>query len=110
MQTLVGLVAVGGHDGAADAASKCLQLEAARSQRPPAGQSAIFGGGAEYNISWKDYNLVKTQVKSGLAKAILEQNITESTVWVINLHKYIILYGLNFSRADHIYLIKVHFK
>ena len=61
-------------------------------------------------ISWKDYNLVKTQVKSGLAKAILEQNITESTVWVINLHKYIILYGLNFSRADHIYLIKVYFK
>ena len=49
-------------------------------------------------------------MKSGLAKAILEQNITESTVWVINLHKYIILYGLNFSRADHIYLIKVHFK
>ena len=61
-------------------------------------------------VSWKDYNLVKTQVKSGLAKAILEQNITESTVWVINLHKYIILYGLNFSRADHIYLIKVHFE
>ena len=54
--------------------------------------------------------LLKPQVKSGLAKAILEQNITESTVWVINLHKYIILYGLNFSRADHIYLIKVHFE
>ena len=50
LQILVGLVAVGGHDGAADAASKCLQLKAARSQRPPAGQCAIFGGGAEYNI------------------------------------------------------------
>ena len=47
------------------------------------------------------------QVKTGLAKAILEQDITKATVWVINLHKFIILYGLNFSRADHIYLIKV---
>ena len=49
------------------------------------------------------------QVKTGLAKAILEQDITKATVWVINLHKFIILYGLNFSRADHIYLIKVYY-
>ena len=46
-------------------------------------------------------------MKDGLAKAILEQDITKATVWVINLHKFIILYGLNFPRADHIYLIKV---
>jgi len=49
------------------------------------------------------------EVKDGLAKAILEQDITKATVWVINLHKFIILYGLNFPRADHIYLIKVVF-
>ena len=50
---------------------------------------------------------LSVQVKTGLAKAILEQDITKATVWVINLHKFIILYGLNFSRADHVYFIKV---
>ena len=59
LQILVGLVAVGGHDGAADAASKCLQLKAARSQRPSARQSAIFGGGAEFNILGKITILLK---------------------------------------------------
>ena len=46
-------------------------------------------------------------MKSGLAKAILEEDFAAATVWVVNLHKFVILYGLNFSKEDHIYLIKV---
>ena len=47
------------------------------------------------------------KVKSGLAKAILEEDFAAATVWVVNLHKFVILYGLNFSKEDHVYLIKV---
>ena len=47
------------------------------------------------------------KVKSGLAKAILEEDFAAATVWVVNLHKFVILYGSNFSKEDHIYLIKV---
>ena len=46
-------------------------------------------------------------MKAGLAKAILEEDFAAATVWVVNLHKFVILYGLNFSKEDHIYLIKV---
>lgn len=49
------------------------------------------------------------EVKAGLAKAVLQQDAQECVVWVINLHKYVILYGLKFTRADHVYLIKVCF-
>ena len=47
------------------------------------------------------------KVKAGLAKAILEEDFAAATVWVVNLHKFVILYGSNFSKEDHIYLIKV---
>ena len=47
------------------------------------------------------------KVKAGLAKAILEEDFAAATVWVVNLHKFVILYGLNFSKEDHVYLIKV---
>ena len=47
------------------------------------------------------------KVKAGLAKAILEEDFAAATVWVVNLHKFVLLYGLNFSKEDHIFLIKV---
>ena len=47
------------------------------------------------------------KVKAGLAKAILEEDFAAATVWVVNLHKFVILYGLNFSKEDHVYFIKV---
>jgi proteasome activator subunit 4 len=49
------------------------------------------------------------EIKAGLAVAVLRQDHNQAVVWVINLHKYIILYGLKFTRPDHVYLIKVVF-
>ena len=47
------------------------------------------------------------EIRSNLAKAVLDNDIENCVVWVINLHKYIILYGMSFSKEEHIYLIKV---
>ena len=49
------------------------------------------------------------EIRTNLAKAVLDNDIEKCVVWVINLHKYIILYGMCFSREEHIYLIKVLF-
>ena len=47
------------------------------------------------------------EIKVNLSKAVLDSDMDQCTVWVVNLHKYIILYGLSFSKEEHIYFIKV---
>jgi len=58
----------------------------------------------------KDSNIYLEEIKKNLSQAVLNNDIAQGAVkWVVNLHKYIILYGLKLSREDHIYLIKVLF-
>ena len=47
------------------------------------------------------------EIRTNLAKAVLDNDIGQCVVWVINLHKYIILYGMAFSKEEHVFLIKV---
>ena len=47
------------------------------------------------------------EIRGSLAKAVLNNDIEQCVVWVINLHKYIILYGLCFTKEEHVFLIKV---
>ena len=49
------------------------------------------------------------EIRTNLAKAVLDNDTGQCVVWVINLHKYIILYGLSFTREEHVFLIKVLF-
>ena len=47
------------------------------------------------------------EIRVNLAKAVLDNDMGQCVVWVINLHKYIILYGMAFSKEEHVFLIKV---
>ena len=38
------------------------------------------------------------EIRSRLSSAVLENDTGQCVIWVINLHKYIILYGLAFTR------------
>ena len=38
------------------------------------------------------------EIRNKLSSAVLENDTGQIVIWVINLHKYIILYGLAFSR------------
>lgn len=48
-------------------------------------------------------------MKAGLARAVTESSSEQAVVWVVNLHKYIILYGLKFTLGEHVHLIRVVF-
>jgi len=50
------------------------------------------------------------EIKLNLSQSILNNDIDKGADdWVRNLHKYIIMYGLKFSKEDHIFFIKVIF-
>lgn len=38
------------------------------------------------------------EIRNKLSAAVLENDTGQVVIWIINLHKYIILYGLAFSR------------
>ena len=38
------------------------------------------------------------EIRNKLSAAVLENDTGQIVIWIINLHKYIILYGLAFSR------------
>lgn len=38
------------------------------------------------------------EIRTKLSSAVLENDTGQIVIWIINLHKYIILYGLAFSR------------
>ena len=38
------------------------------------------------------------EIRTKLSAAVLENDTGQIVIWIINLHKYIILYGLAFSR------------
>ena len=47
------------------------------------------------------------EIRVNLAKAVLDNDMGQCVVWVINLHKYIILYGMSFTKEEHVFMIKV---
>jgi len=59
------------------------------------------------NLLGADAERYLAEIKDNLSRSVLDQDINKSVVWVINLHKYVILYGLRFTLDDHVYLIKV---
>jgi len=56
-----------------------------------------------------DSGMYLQEIRVNLAKAVLNNDTGQCVVWVVNLHKYIILYGLAFTREEHVFLIKVLF-
>lgn len=57
------------------------------------------------------------EIKSNLSRTIHDNRVShsagqaDSTVkWIVNLHKYVILYGLRFTKEDHVFFIKVIFE
>jgi len=57
----------------------------------------------------RDSERYLAEVKAGLARAVTESSSEQAVVWVVNLHKYIILYGLKFTLGEHVHLIRVVF-
>lgn len=46
----------------------------------------------------KDRQRFLEEIRVKLSSAVVENDIGQCCIWVINLHKYIILYGLAFTR------------
>lgn len=55
----------------------------------------------------KDRQRFLEEIRVKLSSAVVENDIGQCCIWVINLHKYIILYGLAFTREEHIFYIKL---
>ena len=58
-----------------------------------------------YNTKLPEHELLEEdrvryleEIRNKLSAAVLENDTGQIVIWIINLHKYIILYGLAFSR------------
>jgi len=50
------------------------------------------------------------ELRKNFAQCLLGNDITNGCVkWTINLHKYIILYGLKMSKTDHVFFVRIMF-
>lgn len=47
------------------------------------------------------------EITTRLSRAVADTDIQQCVVWCVNLHKFVILYGLAFTRQQHVYLIKL---
>ncbi len=51
------------------------------------------------------------EIKASLSDAVRRHDLREgATKWLFNLHQYIVLYGLRFDKADHVFFIRVAFE
>ena len=55
-----------------------------------------------YDILEEDRVRYLEEIRTKLSSAVLENDTGQIVIWVINLHKYIILYGLAFSRYRYL--------